>query len=76
MLLFQAKDLETTLKNLPPPKDTHIAAIDKLVTSVSEKMKATTEVINTRKELVSQLNDLLATKVKGMLSLFRIMFPS
>lgn len=76
MLFFQAKDLETTLRNLPPIKDTHIAAIDKLVTSVSEKMKATAETITTRKELVAEFSDLLATKVKGLLNLIRLIFLS
>lgn len=63
--LKEAKDLETTLKNLPPATDAHVSAVDKLITSVSEQMKATPETITTRRELVSQLNDLLATKVKG-----------
>lgn len=63
--LKEAKDLETTLKNLPPATDAHVSAVDKLITSVSEQMKATPETITTRRELVSQLSDLLATKVKG-----------
>lgn len=77
MLFFQAKDLETTLRNLPPATDAHVSAVDKLITSVSEEMKATEETIITRRELVSQLNDLLAAKVKGTLDyLFQPFFPS
>ena len=68
-LLFQAKDLETTLKNVPAATDIHVAALDKLITSVSEEMKAMPEIISTRSKLVSQLNDLLVAKVKGMLCL-------
>uniref|UniRef100_A0A0P4WEV4 CCHC-type domain-containing protein n=1 Tax=Scylla olivacea TaxID=85551 RepID=A0A0P4WEV4_SCYOL len=63
--LKEAKDLETTLKNVPSATDMHVAALDKLITSVSEEMKATQEMISTRSKLVSQLNDLLVAKVKG-----------
>ena len=41
--------------------------IDKLIMSVNEEMKTLPEVIVTRRKLVSELNDLLVAKVKGML---------
>lgn len=63
--LKEAKDLETTLKNVPAATDMHVAALDKLITSISEEMKATPELISTRSKLVLQLNDLLVAKVKG-----------
>ncbi|KAG0710685.1 Terminal uridylyltransferase 4 [Chionoecetes opilio] len=63
--LKEARDLETTLKNVPSPTDVHVATIDKLIVAVSEEITAPPELITTRRKLVSQLNDLLIAKVKG-----------
>ncbi|XP_071539111.1 terminal uridylyltransferase 7-like isoform X2 [Panulirus ornatus] len=63
--LKEAKDVETTLKNVPSATDAHIAAIDKLIKSIAEQIKVTQEKTRQRREVVAELNDLLTAKVEG-----------
>nr|XP_045624823.1 uncharacterized protein LOC123774531 [Procambarus clarkii] len=63
--LKESKDVETTLKNVPSATDGHIASIDKLVTSIADKMKVTPDMTKQRQEVVTQLNGLLVNKVEG-----------
>lgn len=64
-MLLQAKDVETTLKNVPSPIEAQVAAVEKLILEIVEEVKVTPDMMGTRKEVVKELNKLLAAKVEG-----------
>lgn len=63
--LKEAKDVETTLKNVPSPIEAQVAAVEKLILEIVEEVKVTPDMMRTRKEVVKELNKLLAAKVEG-----------
>lgn len=63
--IHQAKDLETTLKNLPPPSEAQVAAIDKLINSLAEEWQVDKAMAKQRQEVVTQLSNLLMERIKG-----------
>lgn len=63
--LKETKDIDTSLKNMPLPSEAQIAAIEKLVQSVAEDMKVSPDMMQKRREVVTQLNKLLISKVEG-----------
>lgn len=73
-ILFQAKDVETTLKNVPHPIEAQVVAVEKLITDIVEEMKVTPDMMRTRKEVVKELNKLLAAKVEGWLFFSCVLF--
>ncbi|KAK7072353.1 Terminal uridylyltransferase 4 [Halocaridina rubra] len=63
--LKEAKNVDTSLKNMPVPTDVHVTVIDRLVRSVAEELQVSPQMMEQRKEVVAQLNDLLTSKVEG-----------
>ncbi|KAK4314793.1 hypothetical protein Pmani_013939 [Petrolisthes manimaculis] len=63
--LKEAKDLETTLKNLPTATEVQVAAIDKLINSLAEEWRVDKVMAKQRQEVVTQLGNLLMDRIKG-----------
>ncbi|CAL4180474.1 unnamed protein product, partial [Meganyctiphanes norvegica] len=63
--LKDARDAETTLKNVPCPTPAHIVAIDALVKSIAEEYQVTPEMRQQRFDVVEELSNLLDAKAIG-----------